>query len=252
MFNNPEGLVVGYGYVIVADTGNNLIRNVTTSTGQVTTTAGQAGVTGSTDGPASTASFNLPTGVAVDSAGDVYVTDSGNNTIRYISGGSVTTLAGSAGVTGALNATGTSATFNNPTGICTNGYGINATLYIADSGNNMIRVITSGVVSTLAGQLSPGAVNAKGTSASFNNPTGVAMDSNGNLYVADSGNNLIREINISSGIVTTLAGSGSAGSTNGNGYIASFDQPFGIAVDTGGTTAFVADYALSLIREIQF
>jgi secreted PhoX family phosphatase len=171
---------------------NHLIRKIT-SGGVVTTLAGQAGVTGSTDGTGTAASFYYPTGVAVDTSGNIYVADNDNNLIRKItSGGVVTTLAGQAGVTGSTNGTGNAASFHSPQGIAVDTSG---NVYVADAGNNLIRKITSGgVVTTFAGSGSPGSTNGTGTTSSFLCPTGVAIDASGNVYVADMGNDLIRKI----------------------------------------------------------
>jgi serine/threonine-protein kinase len=157
----------------------------------VTTLAG-SGTLGALDGTGTAASFYQPTGVAVDVAGNVYVADSYNHKIRKItSAGVVTTLAGSGGV-GAVDATGTAASFNYPRGITVDAAG---NVYVADSFNHKIRKITSaGVVTTLAGSGVAGAVDATGTAASFSNPSGVTVDAAGNVYVADHFNNKIRKI----------------------------------------------------------
>jgi len=245
-FSYPFGVAVdSSGNVYVADTNNDLIREIT-SGGIVTTFAGSAGVTGSTNATGTAASFNRPQGVAVDVSGNVYVADSGNNLIRKItSGGVVTTLAGS-GSPGSANATGTAASFNQPVGIAVDSSG---NVYVGDSHSFLIRKVTSGgVVTTLAGSGSSGSANATGTAASFDNPFGVAVDSSGNVYVADNWNNLIRKIT-PGGVVTTLAGSGSPGSANRTGTAASFKTPNGIAVDSSGNV-YVADFGNNLIREI--
>jgi sugar lactone lactonase YvrE len=245
-FNNPQGVAVdGSGNVYVADQGNNLIRKIT-SGGDVTTLAGQAGVTGSTDGAGTVASFNYPIGVAVDASGNVYVGDEGNNLIRKItSGGNVTTLAGSGSV-GSTNGIGTAAKFYHPYGVAVDALG---NVYVADQGNDLIRKITSGgLVTTLAGTGSGGASNGTGTAASFFWPQGVAVDPSGNVYVADSSNNLIRKIT-SGGVVTTLAGSGTADYVDGIGIAASFNNPTGVAVDSSGNV-YVADFYNLRIREI--
>jgi sugar lactone lactonase YvrE len=120
---------------------------------------------------------------------------------------------------------------------------------VADTGNNLIRKITAaGVVTTLAGSGRAGSTNATGTAASFDTPYGVAVDSSGTLYVSDTGNNLIRKIT-AAGVVTTLAGSGSAGSTNGTGTAASFSTPSGLTMDASGAL-YVADFRNNLIRKI--
>jgi sugar lactone lactonase YvrE len=198
------------------------------------------------NGTGTAASFNMPHGVAVDTAGNVYVADLLNNRIRQISpGGVVSTLAGS-GIIGSYNATGTNASFYYPQGVAVDTAG---NVYVADADNNLIREITSGgVVSTLAGGGVPWATNGPGTTASFNVPEGVAVDTAGNVYVADYGNNLIREIT-SGGVVSTLAGGGSGTATNGTGTTASFSGPSGVAVDTAGNV-YVADMGNNMIRKI--
>ncbi len=245
-FSYPFGVAVDSSdNVYVADTNNNLIREIT-SGGTVMTLAGSSGNSGSTNGTGTGATFRKPQGVAVDTSGNVYVADSGNNLIRKItSGGVVTTLAGS-GSPGNGNGTGTAASFNQPVGIAVDS---NGNVYVGDSHSNLIREITpGGVVTTLAGSGSFGSSNGTGTAASFNNPFGVAVDSSGNVYVADNWNSLIRKIT-SSGVVTTLAGSGSSGSSNGTGSAASFKTPVGISVDSNGNV-YVGDWGNNLIRKI--
>jgi len=177
---------------------------------------------------------------------NLYVADFYNYLIRkiVISTGVVTTVAGT-GSGGASNGTGTSASFNYPSGITTDG----TNLYVADYCNHLIRkiVISTGVVTTLAGTGSSGSANGTGTSASFNRPRGITTDGT-NLYVADFNNHLIRKIVISTGAVTTLAGTGSSGSANGTGTSASFYNPRGITTD--GTNLYVADTSNHLIRKI--
>ena len=215
----------------------------------VTTLAGCAGQQGSSDGTGSAARFDYPSGVAVDSAGNVYVADMTNDEIREITAsGVVTTLAGSPGQAGSSNGTGSAARFDEPCGVAVDSAG---NVYVADAFNDEIREITpSGVVTTLAG--SPGQTgssNGTGSAASFYCPTGVAVDAAGNVYVADEGNSDIREIT-PSGVVTTLAGSaGRYGSNDGTGSAASFYYPAGVAVDAAGDV-YVADCGNGEIREI--
>jgi sugar lactone lactonase YvrE len=247
-FRNPQGVVAdAAGNVYVADTGNNVIRVITPG-GVSSTLAGVAGVAGSADGTGSGATFNQPTGITLDSATNLYVTDSGNNTIRKVTlSGQVTTIAGSTGVAGSANNTGTNALFSNPLGIAIDA-GNN--LYVADYGNDLIRKITPGlVVSTLAGQAGvAGAGNGSGTGAQFNQPEGLTVDGSGNVYVADTGNATIRMVT-SGGAVTTLAGSpGSLGSTDGTGTNAVFYQPVGIAIS--GSTLWVSDAFANTIRQV--
>ena len=204
---------------------------------------------GSTNGTGSAARFYKPTGVAVDSAGIVYVADSVNNTIRKITaGGVVTTLAGKAGSKGSVNGTGSAARFYKPTGVAVDSAG---NVYVADTSNQTIRKITSGgVVTTLAGTAGiQGSTDGTGSTARCYLPNGVAVDSAGTVYVADSSNNIIRKIT-SLGVVTTLAGTaGSKGSTDGTGSVARFYQPKGVAVDAAGNV-YVADTSNQTIRKI--
>jgi hypothetical protein len=211
----------------------------------VTTLAG-SGSSGSADGTGTAASFRGPSGVAVDGSGNVYVADDSNHLIRKITpGGVVTTLAGS-GSLGSANGTGTAASFRGPSGVAVDGSG---NVYVADRSNHLIRKITpGGVVTTLAGSGSAGSADGTGTAASFSYPEDVAVDGSGNVYVADRSNHLIRKIT-SAGVVTTLAGSGSEGSTNGTGKAASFYLPSGVAVDGSGNV-YVADDSNLLIRKI--
>jgi streptogramin lyase len=190
------------------------------SPGRAHTVFAGNGFYGSVDGPKASASFQGPGGLYMDAAGNIYVADQLANKIRKISPlGIVSTIAGS-GAAGSLNGVGAAASFNNPDGIAVDAQG---NIYVADTKNNLIRKITpAGIVSTLAGSGAAGNANGAGTAASFNYPTGVAVDALGNIFVADFKNNLIRKIT-PSGIVSTLAGNGSAGSTNGILTAASFN-----------------------------
>jgi sugar lactone lactonase YvrE len=199
-FDQPSGVTVDASSMIyVADTLNCMIRKVTPE-GVVTTLAGMAqfGPQGSfqgshTDGTGSTARFAFPTGIAVDSSGIVYVADTDDSTIRKVTpSGVVTTLAGTAFVVGNLDGPGSSARFNQPKGIAIDTAG---NLYIADTGNNLIRKISpTGVVTTLGGLFQGfGTSNGTGADAQFGNPSGIAADIIGNVYVADTGNNTIRK-----------------------------------------------------------
>src|SRR5262249_15425492 len=172
----------------------------------VTTLAGAAGMPGSADGTGADARFDAPWGVAVDSAGNVYVADRYNDTIRKITAvGVVTTLAGTAGMVGGADGAGAAARFFYPTGVAVDSAG---NIYVADNDNYTIRKITAiGVVTTLAGTAEArGSADGTGANARFSGPVAVAVDSAGNVYVADGPNNFtIRKIT-AAGEVTTLAG----------------------------------------------
>ena len=207
--------------------------NALSLTDTVTTLAGSPGVTS-------------PFGVTTDGT-NLYVTDTGDNTIKQIviATKAVTTLAGN-GSPGSADGTGTAATFSGPQGITTDG----TNLYVADTGNNTIRkiVIATKAVTTLAGSGSPGSDNGTGAAASFSSPVGITTDGT-NLYVADSANNMIRQIVIASKAVTTLAGNGSPGSADGTGTAATFSGPQGITTD--GTILYVADSINGSVRQIE-
>jgi hypothetical protein len=260
-FDNPSGVTTdSAGNVYVADAFNNIIRAITPG-GVVTTLAGEAGTGGSTDGAGAAARFSFPSGVATDSVGNVYVADSGiwtgglgevnygNHVIRKITpSGVVTTLAGTAGMSGSADGTGAAARFNTPLGVATDSSG---NVYVADTYNSTIRKITSaGVVTTLAGTAGmTGSNDGTGAAARFNYPTGVTVDVTGNVYVADTRNDIIRQIT-PAGAVTTLAGmAGMNGSSDGTGAAARFDSPSGVAVDSAGNL-YVADTNNSTIRKI--
>ena len=194
------------------------------------------------------ASFAYPEGVAVDESGNIYVADTYNHRICKITpNGSVATLAGSENaVYGYHDRQGTEAKFWSPSGVAVDRSG---NVYVGDADNHLIRKITpSGGVTTLAGSGSEGYGDGQGTGASFNYPSGVAVDGSGNVYVADWGNQRIRKITPSGG-VTTLAGSGFTGSIDGQGTASTFFLPFGVAVDESGNV-YVADWGNHRIRKI--
>ena len=212
--------------------------------GVVTTIAG-SGFSGSTDGQGPVASFDDPAGITTDGS-SLYIADTYNNKIRVvgIASGLVSTLAGS-GIEGDTDDTGTLASFDSPAGIATDG----TFLYVADTENNTIREINiaSAVVTTFAGSGSPGYVDGFGTGASFSRPTGITTDGTF-LYVCDTGNNVIRQISIATGQVTTFAGSGDSGDVNGAATVATFDTPSGIATDA--VNLYIADSQNNMIRKI--
>jgi kumamolisin len=230
-FNYPSGVAVdASGNLYIADFNNNVIRKVTPF-GVVTTPYGSlAGTAGSANGIGNAAGFDTPNGVAIDNSGILYIADTGNNLVRKIVSGSVSTMAGSGGQ------------FSSPGGIAVDSF---SNVYLADTGNDVIRKITpSGTVSTLAGQVgTSGYADGNGlTQALFNAPSGVAVDNAGNVYVTDFGNNVIRKIDTSpSHTVTTFAGQGTiSGFRDGPGATALFNAPVGIAID-GSNNLYVTD-----------
>lgn len=258
-FNSPCGVTVdSSGDLYAADSGNHTIRKVTPS-GVVTTVAGAAGTPGSADGLGSVARFNFPSDLAADSAGNLYVADQANHTIRKMARSGtnwvVSTIAGSPGNPGSQDGMGGSARFNCPSGVAlyTNG-----SLYVADRVNSTIRKVTlvgtSWVVSTIAGFAGALGTN-DGTNAwaRFYWPRGVATDSAGNVYAADTQNNTIRKITPvgANWVVNTFAGLavGTMGSTDGSGSAARFYAPYGITIDTN-RNLYIADNGNSTIRKV--
>ena len=247
-FYAPQGVAVdGSGNVYVCDYDNILIRKIAPG-GVVTTISGVLQTPGFVDGTGTAAEYNYPFGIGTDTSGNIYIADTGNNTIRKMAPGVVvTTLAGTPG-SGYTDGTGSSARFNYPTDMALDPSG---NLYVVDNTNCTIRKITpSGVVTTVAG--TPGAagtVDGTGAAAHFNYPYGIALDGSGNLYVTDQVGQAIRKI-APGGVVTTIAGTpGTAGSANGTGSAALFFYPAGIAVDGSGNV-FVSEERNFDIREI--
>jgi DNA-binding beta-propeller fold protein YncE len=203
-------------FALVADSSNHNIRRIDLASGQVSTLAGKADSPGSTDAVTTSARFRGPSGVALRADGRLaLIADAGNNTIRAIDilSGTVTTLAGTAGVAGSKNGITATAQFSQPVGIAMDAGGTFA--LVADTGNSIIRKldILSGAVTTLAGRArSNGANDGVGTAARFYGPTGIALSADGNFaLVVDAGNDAIRIINVATGHVTTLAHLSSTG-----------------------------------------
>ena len=236
------------GAAYVADAGNETIRKITTA-GVVTTLAGTPGMRGSTDGTGADARFGSTGSVAVDGAGNVYVADSRNATIRRVTaGGVVTTLAGTAAKFGSADGAGADARFDEPVGVAVDSAG-NA--YVADQANATIRKVTpEGVVTTLAGTARMGgSADGTGAAARFGLLGGVAVDSAGNAYATDEAYATIRKVT-ANGVATTLAGTaGMFGSADGTGAAARFGSPFGVAVDSAGNVD-VSDFNNATIRKI--
>jgi sugar lactone lactonase YvrE len=285
-FNSPDSVALDTnGNVFVVDTTNNAIRKITssqvvstffsplssgsgiaidstgnlfvssgglikkiTSDGSSSTTFAGDTSTGYIDGTGTAARFSSIWGMTVDSNDNLYVADAGNHNIRKItSSGVVTTFAGSiTGTSGSSNGTGTAATFNQPASLAFDSTG---NLFVSEFGNHMIRKITSsGAVTTFAGSTSSGSADGTGTSASFNKPLGIVIDSLDSVYVADQHNHMVRKIT-SSGVVTTIIGTTNSGNTNGVGTAALLNLPNGIAKDSSGNL-YISDYGNNLIRKV--
>jgi DNA-binding beta-propeller fold protein YncE len=309
-FSQPIGIAIdATNTLYVTDSWGNLVRKITTPGAVVTTLAGLPAPgtqgEGSSDGTGTAARFYMPTGVATDSAGNVYVADNGNDTIRKVVIGTkvVTTFAGmapQAAYNQGIDGTGDKATFyapgavsvdqtgtafvadsfantirkvvltpqsgggmvgvvttlvapaaglDKPYGVAADGTGA---VYVADTFNSVISLVTpAGDLNPVAGRAkSPGTTDGASYLAQFAFPSGVAVDSSSNLYVADTGNNTIRFISGTSGNVSTLAGSSMPGTADGAGSAAAFDQPWGIAVNPAGTLLYVSDANNNTIRKM--
>jgi sugar lactone lactonase YvrE len=236
------------GNLFVTEIRNHIIRKITPA-GVVTTFAGVAGELGSADGIGDAARFHRPFNLAIDSADNLFVADTYNNTIRKITAaGEVTTVAGQAGVAGSQDGIGVNALLNFPTAVAVSSQGI---VYVSDTKNEVIRKIDlNGAVSVLAGTVGlAGGSDGTGAAARFRSPFGITTDSAGNVYVADLFNHTIRKIT-PEGAVTTLAGQPQLiGSRDGQGSAALFNMPYGITVDSAGNV-FVTDSRNHTIRKI--
>jgi sugar lactone lactonase YvrE len=264
--NTPTGVAVdGAGNVYIADSGNNVVRKVTASTGIIATVAGN-GAPGTPanvgdGGPATAANLNNPQGVTVDIAGNLFIADTSNHRIRRVDAvsGIITTVAGNGTTNAATGAGGYSgdggqaidAELNYPFTVAFDAAG---NMYIPDSDNNRVRkVSTSGVISTFAGNGNPDDSGDGGlaTAASLYTPEGVVADPAGNIYISDTQNEAIRKVNALSGNISTIAqNDGTEDLYNGNLYPLSIYAPVGIAIDGGGNI-YVSNYFNQIVQQIQ-
>lgn len=244
-FNNPSGICMGSGGVFyVVDQSNSRIRKID-SLGNVTTIAGNSSP-GHIDGQGQSAKFYFPSDICIDFLGNLFITDTYNQCVRKIdTSGYVTTIAGN-GVGGYTDGIGLSAQFKSPTGICVDKVG---NIYVADTWNNCIRKInTAGVVSTFAGSVASGFLDGPAATSKFNQPSGICIDSLGNLYIVDQNNCSIRKIDTNS-IVTTISGGPYCGFMDGPASNALFYFPERICCNQYGNL-FVSDAYNYKIREI--
>jgi hypothetical protein len=260
--NTPTAVAIdGASNLYIADTGNNVIRKVDPA-GRISTFAGGGAAPSGGDGlgdggPATAAILSGPSDVAVDSTGNVYIADSLHGLIRQVdSSGKIWIVAGG-GAGGGWDGLGdggtaTGAVLDNPSGIALDAGG---NLYISDTGHQMIRCVTSGVITAVAGI--PGTQGYRGdgdlaTQAELNNPRGIRLDAAGDVYIADSGNNVVREILAGSGNIITIAGNGTSGYSGDNGspLTAELATPMSVAIDNA-RNVLIADDANNVIRKLQ-
>ncbi|HKN23794.1 MAG TPA: hypothetical protein VJX72_03030, partial [Candidatus Acidoferrum sp.] len=250
LLDAPFGVAVdGTGNLFIADTANSVIREVVAATGNITTVAGTftAGFDG--DGLALNVDLNNPNGVFVDGSGDIFIADSQNNAIREVINGDLTTVVGESD--GVLTNV-----LNYPTAVFVDGSG---NIFIADSGNNVIEKVAAVVVegtpalTVVAGTGTAGFTGNGGpaTTAELNAPSGVFLDSSGNIFIADSLNNVIREVVAATGNIETVAGNGTAGFSGdaGPATSAQLDYPIGVFVDSS-ENIFIADSNNNAVREV--
>ena len=261
--NLPLGVATdSAGDIFIADTFNCIVREVNHSTGVITTVAGEGGLSGYSGdgGSATSAQLGMPCGVAVDNNNNLFIADDSYNVVREVNltTGVITTVAGN-GTGGYSGDDGpaTAAELSGPFGLAVD----NNDLFIADACNNVIREVNLSAphtITTVAGNGGWGysGDDSPATSAELNAPCGVAVDGSGNLFIADSGNSLIREVTASTGIISTVAGNyndnAGNGGYSGDGGLATdaeLSYPAGVAVDAAGDV-FIADTNNSVIREV--
>jgi sugar lactone lactonase YvrE len=256
--NTPYGLALdSSGNLYVSDPGASVIRVVSASTGVITTYAGSGTAGYSVDGGSATAAeLGTPLGVAIDSSGNLFFADNGNELVRKVtSAGVISTVAGTAATAGYSGDGGlaTAAELDSPYGVAVDS---SDNVYIADSGNQVIRLVTNstGFISTVAGTAGVGGYSGnagQATSAEIQNPTAVLLDDSGNLYISQIHSSAIRKVTLSSGVITTVAGSGTDGYSGDGGAanVGQIESPIGIALDSSGNL-YIGDSGNNLVRKV--
>jgi len=250
--NYPTAIAIDKkGAIYIADKTNNRIRKLNTD-GSVVTIAGNGKIGNSGNGdPATDATFKHPTGIAVDDSGNVYIADANNNCIRKVNSKGIISIFAGTGATGYSGdkGTATTATLNYPNSVCTDALG---NVYIADEGNNCIRKVASGIITTIAGNGKQGFSGDEklATDAELSRPACAAIDKAGNIYIADWGNNRVRKVD-ASGIISTIAGNGKPGYSGDGGTATNAEliTPCIVCIDASGNI-YVSDYGNHRIRKI--
>jgi len=255
-FNGPNGIIINSSNTILYVTDNFAIRQIVIATAAVTTLAGNGTTSGSTNATGTAASFNVPVGMALNTLGTIlYIADWKNNEIRQLNlaTNAVTTFAGSTTAGYTNGSTGATSAYNSPYWL---GYDASGNFLLVDKANNVVRSVNSstGATTNFVGSTSgtSGYADATGTSAMFNFPKCIVKDGAGNYYVSDNLNNRVRKIT-PAGVVTTLAGSGTAGNTAGVGTAASFNGPFGLGMENSTSESgyiYCVDQTSNTIRKI--
>ncbi len=246
-FDRPVGIASDkMGNIYVCDFNKHCIRKIDTA-GIVSTIAGSPGLSGFSNGIGSSARFNQPGGICLDSVGNIYVTDNGNHRIRKIDTSfNVTSIAGN-GVSGFINGIGANARLNTPRDLCIDAS--NDFIYFVDRNRVVRRIkLSNSNVTTYAGSGVSGYIDSTATESRFKFTAGVAIDQKGNVYVADRDNHAIRKID-TSGKVSTFCGNGLSGSSDGQGLSARFNGPLNLSFDSYGNL-YVADFNNDLVRKI--
>ncbi len=241
LFNRPTYMrFITPKLLAVADSGNHLIRLV--SDRQTYSLTGN-GKPGYKDGNGTEAKLNNPNGLAVDQNENIYIADTGNNCIRMLDkNGNLTTIVGKPNQAGFADGSVSEALFDGPVGIAISG----GRIYVADTGNNAIRLIENGLVTTIAGSGQAGYKDAKGKSAAFDMPMGIDVFRDGTLLIADRNNHVIRRMDTENGDVVTVAGNGAVGIDNGKALASSFQYPENVICS--GDSIYIADTYNNMIR----